>query len=156
MTWPPSTRSGARNAVAASFRSSRSPPVTDRSLRGRSDSYYFVLRERPFGSIPGDVLAGLLISVAAQVPRPDPSRARVSSSFLRRWVRCLRRISLFVLLGRRVDRSPRASPGRGSALDGARCGARWRVPAQACAAQPLENSKASTSIFVLQATKSQR
>ena len=34
----------------------------------RSDSYYFVLRERPFGSIPGDVLAGLLISVAARVP----------------------------------------------------------------------------------------
>jgi hypothetical protein len=26
----------------------------------------------------------------------------------------------------------------------------------ACAVQPLENSKASTSIFVLQATKSQR
>ena len=30
------------------------------------------------------------------------------------------------------------------------------VPTLACAVQPLENSKASTSIFVLQATKSQR
>ena len=30
------------------------------------------------------------------------------------------------------------------------------VPAPVCAVQPLENSKASTSIFVLQATKSQR
>ena len=30
------------------------------------------------------------------------------------------------------------------------------VPSPACAVQPLENSKASTSIFVLQATKSQR
>jgi hypothetical protein len=27
-------------------------------------SYYFVLRERPVGSIPGDVPVGLLISVA--------------------------------------------------------------------------------------------
>ena len=51
----------------------------DRSLRVRSGSCYFVLRERPFGPaclfqagrvgrVPGDVLAGLLISVAARVP----------------------------------------------------------------------------------------
>ena len=75
------------------FVCSRSPPFTDRSLRVRRGSYYFVLRERPFrpgcfgragGSIPGDVLAGLLISVAAYVPRcrtSDSSRAHVSSSF---------------------------------------------------------------------------
>jgi hypothetical protein len=92
MIWPPSTRSEARNAVAASFRLSPSPSFTDRSLRLRLGSYYFVLRERPFGpafcgpggSIPGDVLAGLLISVAAQVPhcRTFPSRAHVCSSVL--------------------------------------------------------------------------
>ena len=31
---------------------SRSPPFTVRSLRVRPDSYYFVLRERPFGVGP--------------------------------------------------------------------------------------------------------
>ena len=56
-----------------------------------------------------------------------------------------------------VDRSPRACPGRAvcSFLHFAGFGGEG-VPAQACAVQPLENSKASTSIFVLQATKSQR
>jgi hypothetical protein len=71
-----------------------------------SDPRYSVLRERPFGSYPGDVVCCAL---------------------------------------RREDRSPVR------ALVVA-CFAVTLV----CAVQPLENSKASTSIFVLQATKSQR
>ncbi len=113
--------------------SDRSPPFTDRSLRGRSDSRYFVLRERPFGSIPGDVPAGRM---------PVPSRAHASSSVrcagvrpltpCAPWSGCSSRRGLLAWRSR-----PRCRPG-------------------VRAVQPLENSKASTSIFVLQATKSQR
>ena len=46
-------------------------------------------------------------------------------------------------------------PRSGGVLAGRCLVQRW-CPAQACAVLPLENSKASTSIFVLQATKSQR
>jgi hypothetical protein len=64
------------------------------------------------------------------------------------------------------DRSPRACPGRGGRFPCSRVRV-LRVRGvvavrqmffltRACAVQPLENSKASTSIFVLQATKSQR
>ncbi len=59
------------------------------------------------------------------------------------------------------DHSPRVCPGR---ADCSGCSLLLAysteggdgVPALVCAVQPLENSKASTSIFVLQATKSQR
>ena len=58
------------------------------------------------------------------------------------------------------DRSPRACPGRAAVLGGfplAYSGSLDRdVRPCVRADEPLENSKASTSIFVLQATKSQR
>ena len=73
-----------------------------------SDPRYSVLRERPFGSYPGDVLPAALDCAGED---RSPVRATVMACF---------------------------------------------VVTLVCAVQPLENSKASTSIFVLQATKSQR
>ena len=64
------------------------------------------------------------------------------------------------LFGRLVDRSPRTCPGRAAVLGGfplAYSGNLDRDVRPCVRADvPLENSKASTSIFVLQATKSQR
>jgi hypothetical protein len=88
------------------------------------------------GRIPGDVLAGLLISVAARVPRCRIwSRAHVRSSVPALCaVRALFRWSF--MLGRRVDRSPRASPGRGFALLTCtmRCAVEGAGPGVRCAA----------------------
>jgi hypothetical protein len=124
-----------RPPLIASLRwGGRSPPFTDRSLRERADSHHSVLREWPFGSIPGDVLLR-----PCAVPESSPC------ALLEPVCRC-------------PDRSPRAH--RGQAVVLALVSSAWRpgpgCRLRVCAVQPLENSKASTSIFVLQATKSQR
>jgi hypothetical protein len=113
----------------------------------RSGSYYFVLRERPLGPaccwpgevgrIPGDVLAGPLISVAAQVPRcrTFASRAQVRSSFCPA-LGAVRACFVVRCASRRVDRSPRAGPGRGFALLTCtmRCAVEGAGPGVRCAA----------------------
>ena len=168
MIRPPSTRIGARNAVAVPFRL-QSKPVFHGSVpavaiglllfRFEGVALWPGLCVRVGGSIPGDVLAGPLISVAAQVPlcQTSPSRAHASSSVcpalgaVRAWLPLVRFCGAGVWTAHPVQ-----APAGVLLFISARCGARWRVPAQVCAVQPLENSKASTSIFVLQATKSQR
>ena len=176
-------------------------PSRTRSLRARPDSHSSVLRERPFGVLPGDVpfhLSCLSGASRANAPRATqssagwwtthPVRALAGLQFSAGSLWLIRGAStemsgracvvaqvsgpsraqlleavLFLLAACRaygcagVDRSPRACPGRAvcSFLHFAGFGVEG-VPAPACAAQPLENSKASTSIFVLQATKSQR
>ena len=115
----------------------RSPQFTDRFLRDRPDSHYFVLRERPFvGSVPVTPTACHSACVF---------RVELSSS------------SGFQSPGcRRTAHPVRAPVGRLFPLCRL-CGISQRGDlTPACAVQPLENSKASTSIFVLQATKSQR
>jgi hypothetical protein len=113
----------------------RSPPFTDRFLRGRPDSHYFVLRERPFG---GSVPVTSLVCRPACTFESSSRAPRVSSAPVAGGplTPCVPRSGV----------CSRCSPSR-----------RWRGDlTPACAVQPLENSKASTSIFVLQATKSQR
>src|SRR6516165_10275279 len=115
------------------------PPSRTRSLRARPDSHSSVLRERPFGVLPGDVPFHLgCLSGASRANAPRATQ----------------------LFGRLADRSPRACPGRAAVLGGfplAYSGSLDRdVRPGVRADEPLENSKASTSIFVLQATKSQR
>jgi hypothetical protein len=79
---------------------------------------------------------------------PESSRVRTSSS------------GEAVLTPAGIDRSPRACPGRAAVLAlipfGLFGGPGGDVRPRVRAAETLENSKASTSIFVLQATKSQR
>ena len=114
-------------------------PSRTRSLRARPDSHSSVLRERPFGVPPGDV------------PLPPALPVGRESS---------QRSSCDAALRRTGDRSPRSCPGRAAVLGGfplAYSGSLDRdVRPCVRADEPLENSKASTSIFVLQATKSQR
>jgi hypothetical protein len=122
------------------------PASTDRSLRGQSGSSYSVLREwPPLGGLPPWRCPSGVMPVCRV--RVEPFSNELPG---RRRSRC----------PDRGDRSPRACPGRAAVLTwfplacSGSCGrdARPRVRA----VETLENSKASTSIFVLQATKSQR
>jgi hypothetical protein len=121
----------------------------------QTDSHYFVLRERPFcGSVP-------VMSPPASDSRPRLARVelRVSSPGSGRLLcmqlecrsDCLRAGGgpLTPCVPWSGCSSRRVPFGLFGVLDR---GVRPRVRA----VQPLENSKASTSIFVLQATKSQR
>jgi hypothetical protein len=123
----------------------RSPPFTDRSLRGRSDSHCSVLRERPPGPVPVTSLPACSSAGAAAGRESSPGELLVPGTVVRARV-----------VRRRLDHSSRVCPGRAVVPAAQRRVVRRGVPASACAVQPLENSKASTSIFVLQATKSQR
>ncbi len=98
---------------------------------------------------PGDVPSGVRVGPACRA-RVEPLRAPCT----RRAPRAMQ------LLPAGGDHSPRACPGRAAVLGGfplAYSGSLDRdVRPCVRAGQALENSKASTSIFVLQATKSQR
>jgi hypothetical protein len=120
------------------------------------NSHYSVLREWPFGSFPVMSLRGSSEPGAGQCLRMESSPFGSSSS---------RRRSLLNLVVQ-VFRVPAVTTHPACALVGRFVPAASvlaystesgdGVPTLACAVQPLENSKASTSIFVLQATKSQR
>jgi hypothetical protein len=113
------------------------------------NSHYSVLRERPFGSVP---VTSLRRSSEPR-GRSMPGVSRALRELLEIWRPSCSRAQVF-----RVS-AVTAHPVRAPVGWFSRCTVRSRAawfPAPACAVQPLENSKASTSIFVLQATKSQR